>query len=60
MGPARTAFAALALTAVLACEPVLEPKVSVDDTLSADTKGSGSSQGGAIAWHRCGSRLPIL
>ncbi len=29
MSPARTVFAALALTAFLACEPVLEPEVSV-------------------------------
>ncbi len=30
MSPARTVFAALALTAFLACESVLEPEVSVD------------------------------
>ena len=39
MSRARTVFAALALTALLACEPVLEPEVSVDVSSPAFAKG---------------------
>ena len=39
MSPARTVFAALALTALLACEPVLEPEVSVEVSSLAFSDG---------------------
>ena len=39
MSSGRTIFAALALTALFACEPVLEPEVSVDVSSSALAKG---------------------
>ncbi len=39
MSPARTVFAALALTALLACESVLEPEVSVDVSSTAFSVG---------------------
>ena len=39
MSPRSTVFAALALTALLACEAVLEPEVSVDVSSAALAKG---------------------
>ena len=41
MSPVRTALAALALTALLACESVLEPEVSIDVWLFASAVGGG-------------------
>ena len=58
MSPARTFFAALAVTAFLACEPVLEPEVSVavsslafseienDDRFDMNDRFSGSGANG--------------
>ena len=45
MSPARTVFAALALTAFLACSPVLEPEVSVDVSSPAFSGGHDDDEG---------------
>ena len=39
MSPVRAVLATLAVTALLACEPVLEPEVSVDVSSAAFARG---------------------
>lgn len=52
MNPARRVFSALALAAVLACEPVVDPEVS-DAVLATSSSFAGCSSGwGAVTLAR--------